>query len=200
MFFWAGSHMNCHCSWPDWKWPSPSMGRCYMCVLSQEWRHQSIPSLQCLLQAYREAPQLSVRTWRVKSAEHSYANQVCNWHCLCNYQCNPPLSTTSRKERRVRWESSHLEITQKSGPGARSTIRWKQFLKGKSAEQIILHFMHHHYYEGAALDLNFYNQQNLSQYVFSVYWSCLKFFKWISLANLVEKSWWSGFKTMSIWK
>ena len=98
---------------------------------------------------------LSVRTWRVKSAEHSYANQVCNWHCLCNYQCNPPLSTTSRKERRGRgWGKFTL---------GRSPRKWARCQvynqvktvssQGKSAAQIILYFMYHHYYEGAALDL-----------------------------------------------
>lgn len=179
------------------------MGKVLHVCLSQEWRHQSHSLSSVFIAKHTERlHSLSVRTWRVKSAEHSYANQVCNWHCLCNYQCNPSLSTTSRKERRGRgWGKFTL---------GRSPRKWARCQvynqvktvssQGKSAEQIILHFMHHHYYEGAALDLNFYNQQNLSQYVLSVYWSCLRIFKWISLANLVEKSWWSGFKTMSIWK
>lgn len=169
MFFWAEVTWIVTAAGLTKKVASPSMGKVlHVCVWVRNGDTNPIPSLQCLCKACkRRLHSLSVRTWQVKSAEHSYANQVCNWHCLCNYQCNPPLSTTSRKEGVEGEESSHLGDHPESGPGARSTIRWKQFLlKGKSAEQIILHFMHHHYYEGAALDLNFYNQQNLSQYVF----------------------------------
>ena len=157
MFFWA--EVTWIVMWLQLAWlkvASPSMGKVLHVCLNQEWRHQSHSLSSVFIAKHTERlHRLSVRTWWVKSAEHSYANQVCNWHCLCNYQCNPPLSTTSRKERRGRgWGKFTL---------GRSPRKWARCQvynqvktvssQGKSAAQIILYFMYHHYYEGAALDL-----------------------------------------------
>lgn len=114
-----------------------------------------ISFLQCLSQSIQwNNKGISIRIWWMKSAQHSYANHVCNWHCLCNYQYNPLLSTTSRKERRG-WGWGKFTLGRSPRKWARCQV-YNQFKTvpshEKPAGQIRLHLMHHHYYEWAALD------------------------------------------------
>lgn len=109
---------------------SPSMGKVLHVCLSQEWRHQShSPLFSVYCKAYREAPQpmSGLDGWNQQST-------VMQIKCATDTACviinvillyqPPPGRKGGVEVGKVHTWRSPAE----SGPGARSTIRWKQFL------------------------------------------------------------------------